>query len=174
MPHPLASRVVDVTGEMERILLNLFDQILLSLSQGTSAPYLMTASCAAGLVLLSAYRDVHIQAGISQGPGAREVEEMIAYIQHHLDEPITLEGLCERSEYSISRITQLFNEFTGHSPMEFVQHQRIQRACYYLDSTPDPISIISEHVGFTDQFYFSRVFKKIVGVSPRTYRQRFS
>ncbi len=92
--------------------------------------------------------------------------------EEHLADPITLDVLKSRSHLSVSRISQLFRDLTGHSPIEFVQHQRVQRACYYLDATDDSVGQIADSVGFEDQFYFSRVFRKVTGVSPREYRTR--
>jgi AraC family transcriptional regulator of arabinose operon len=172
VPHALLGKPVAVSQESKADLIALFDRIFTSLSRDNTEPHMLTAGASAALILLSVYRHDRPLPEAKGGPGIREVEDLVAYIQDHLKERITLNMLCGRSYLSMSRLTQLFREVTGHAPIEFVLHQRVQRACYYLDSTPDPISRIAEHVGFDDQFYFSRVFRKIVGMSPRQYRQR--
>jgi AraC-like DNA-binding protein len=172
IPHTMSGRVIPVSEDRIAETLPLFDRILNALSRGAGESNLLTASSAAMLVLAGIYRDDYPVAGAAGGPGAREVEQLITYVQEHLNQRITLADLTDRTYLSVSRITQLFQEITGYAPIEFVQHQRIQRACYYLDATEEPVARIAETVGFTDQFYFSRVFRKVIGCSPRQYRQR--
>lgn len=172
VPHTLTGRVVNVPENTVEAGVALFERILTLLSRGAAEPQLLTASSAAMLILSNVYHDVYRSLDTVGGPGAREVEDLIAYVQDHLSDQITLSKLSERTYLSVSRITQLFRDITGYAPIEFVQHQRVQRACYYLDATDEPIGRIAETLGFSDQFYFSRVFRKVTGRSPRQYRQR--
>lgn len=170
VPRALAGKGVVIPVTARTVVIHLFEQIFDFLSRGNSQRYVLAASSAAALVLSLAYEQECLTIDTMNIPGIRVVEDLIAYIQNHLTEEIALETLTARSQYSSSRIIQLFKEVTGYSPISFVQHQRIQRACYYLDATHEPVNRIAEYVGFPDQFYFSRVFKKIIGVSPREYR----
>lgn len=172
VPHVQAGRGVEVSSERSDFAVQLFQRMFSLLSRGTAESYLITASAAAELILSSIYLDNRSIFDCTNGAGSQEVEELIAYIQDHLRERITLDDLCSRSHLSVSRISQLFREMTGHAPIDFIQHQRIQRACYYLDATTDSIGQIAEQIGFEDQFYFSRVFRKITGMPPRQYRKR--
>ena len=49
---------------------------------------------------------------------------------------------------------------------------KMQRACELLDSTDKAIKVIAGEVGYQDAFYFSRIFKRIIGVSPQKYREQ--
>ncbi len=171
IPHLQSGRAVEVPPECDDFVILLFQRIFSLLSRGTAESYLTTASAAAELILSSIYLGNRSSSDRTHAAGSHEVEDLIAYIQDHLEERITLEHLCSRSHLSVSRISQLFREMTGHAPIEFVQHQRVQRACYYLDATTEPIGYIAEQVGFEDQFYFSRVFRKVTGMPPREYRK---
>ena len=166
----LAGRGIQISEQTQQLLPSLFDQIFIPLSHGITQRYLLAASSAAALILSLSYEQEYLTTDMVNIPGIRVIEDLIAYAQNHLTEELSLESFSQRSHYSPSRIIQLFKEVTGYSPMAFVQHQRMQRACYYLDATQEPINRIAEYVGFTDQFYFSRVFRKIIGVSPREYR----
>lgn len=170
VPRSLAGRVVQMSEQTQQLMPSLFSQIFTLLSHGITQRYLLAASSAASLILSLSYEQEYLATDMVNVPGVRVVEDLIAFVQNHLTEDICLESLSQRSQYSLSRIIQLFKQVTGYSPMAFVQHQRMQRACYYLDATQEPINRIAEYVGFTDQFYFSRVFRKTIGVSPREYR----
>jgi YesN/AraC family two-component response regulator len=65
----------------------------------------------------------------------------------------------------------LFKEVTGKSITEFISTIRIERAKELLTSTNNPIRDIGESVGYADQNYFSRCFKRIEGCSPMKYRK---
>jgi AraC-like DNA-binding protein len=171
VPRALASRAFQISSTSQSVIQGLFAQVFTPLSRGYTHRYLLAASSAAALILSLTYEQEYLTTDTLNIPGVRVIEDLIAYAQSHLTEDITLQSFTIRSHYSPSRIIQLFKEVTGYSPMAFVQHLRMQRACYYLDATQEPINRIAEYVGFSDQFYFSRVFRKIIGVSPREYRK---
>ncbi len=72
---------------------------------------------------------------------------------------------------SVSRFSHLFTEVVGKSPNEFIISLRVDRARELLCDTGLSVREVSERVGFTDQNYFSRLFRERVGVSPRRFRQ---
>ena len=64
----------------------------------------------------------------------------------------------------------MFKEHTGISPNEYVIAQRISAACRLLTHTDKSVSSVAAEVGYHDQYYFSRIFRKKVGVPPLKYR----
>lgn len=76
--------------------------------------------------------------------------------------------LCNLSVY---RFIHIFSEKFGVSPYQFLLNIKISRAQYLLTDTDVPIADISKTVGYDDQFYFSRLFKKHTGLSPLQYRK---
>lgn len=73
---------------------------------------------------------------------------------------------------SESRFTHLFREVTGKSVTEFVATLRMERARDLLVASDMPVAQVGETVGYGDQNYFARCFKRMVGCSPREYRRR--
>ena len=76
--------------------------------------------------------------------------------------------LCNMSVY---RFIHIFTEKFGVSPYKYLLNIRISKASYLLTQTDISISEIAQSVGYEDQFYFSRLFKKHTGKSPRQFRK---
>jgi AraC-like DNA-binding protein len=68
----------------------------------------------------------------------------------------------------------LFRRVTGYAPLSYLNHLRMQHAVQLLNSTDLPIKQISDQLGFSDQFYFSRAFSRMHNHSPTEHRQRYS
>lgn len=85
---------------------------------------------------------------------------------------IYLEELARESGVSVSHYSRLFVQKTGHSPLEYFVNLKIQRACRLLDNTALTIAEIASEIGFSDQFYFSRIFHKVMNLSPVRYRDK--
>lgn len=98
------------------------------------------------------------------------VERAIAYINEHYAEPLTLEQVCKYSTVSKTYFCYLFKMLTHQTFVEYLLNIRIGQAMRLLETTDFPITKICYDVGFNDLTHFSRTFKKIVGVSARTYR----
>lgn len=100
----------------------------------------------------------------------RHVTMVIRYMYQHLKENLTLEEISEEVQLSKSYLNAVFKAQTGRSPVEFFIHLKMQEACKLLKSTDLYIYEVSAELGYTDQYYFSRIFKKVVGVSPKDYK----
>jgi AraC-like DNA-binding protein len=100
------------------------------------------------------------------------IEKSILYMQEHLDQKVNLTELAEHCGFSVSQYSLIFKKKTSRSPIEYFINLKIQHACQLLDFTSSHIKEISSQLDFEDQFYFSRVFRKVMGVSPIEYRKR--
>lgn len=98
------------------------------------------------------------------------VEVAISYMSQHLRENITLDDLCKNTGFSRPHLNNIFKKATGFSPVTYFLHLKIRSCCKYLDFTDLSIKEISDKFGFSDPYYFSRLFKKVMGESPRKYR----
>ena len=92
---------------------------------------------------------------------------------HSRNRPTPTTGLKELAShfgYSESYMYRLFFKETGYAPMNYFLHMKIDRACQLLLHTNMKINQVALKLGFDDPYYFSRIFKKIVGTSPKDYR----
>ena len=101
----------------------------------------------------------------------KRIEPALSYIENHCGEKISVSDLCSLCLMSESQLRRLFRQNTGLSPGEYKNEFRVKRACAMLMSGNLAIAEISDVLGFDNVYYFSKVFKKIIGVSPGKYRK---
>ena len=94
----------------------------------------------------------------------------IEHIHRNFQEDITIEELAQMERMSCTAFRVAFKAHTGISPNEYVIAQRISAACRLLVHTDKSVSSVAAEVGYHDQYYFSRIFRKKVGVPPLKYR----
>ena len=99
------------------------------------------------------------------------VERIHNYIVANYPYNFTTEELAMHFKISTSHLLKLFKQHTGYSPMYFRTQLRVQAAKTLLLDSTTPISEISKSVGYDDELYFSKVFKKSTGFSPSNYRK---
>jgi AraC-like DNA-binding protein len=102
----------------------------------------------------------------------QQIQETIDFVSRNLAAELSLTELAQLAQLSVSRYTLAFRRVTGCSPMEYFNRLRMQRACELLQTTGRPVLEIGCKVGYNDPYYFSRAFKKIIGVSPNEYRKK--
>ena len=98
-------------------------------------------------------------------------EKLMDFIREHLTELLTLEKLSKIFNISASHMERLCYEEFGCGVMHLFHRLKIDRARMLLQTTDMLISDISCHLGYEDQGYFSRLFKKYAGMSPLKYRK---
>lgn len=96
------------------------------------------------------------------------------FMNENLENKLTLKDLASHFGYSESYMYRLFYKETHFAPMNYFLHMKIKRACQLLRNTNLKINQISFKLGFEDPYYFSRIFKKIVGKSPKDYRNEIT
>jgi AraC-like DNA-binding protein len=100
------------------------------------------------------------------------VAESVDFMKGHLREPLKIATLTALVNLSRSHYTTLFRRVTGYTPLSYLNLLRMQRAVQLLNTTNLSIKQISDQLGFSDQFYFSRAFRKMHNYSPSEHRQR--
>lgn len=98
------------------------------------------------------------------------VEEMEAFIRSHYTENINLADLAEKYHFNQSYLTRMFKKETGVLPLKLINTLRIRDAKEMLAQGRLSVREISEMLGFSNQHYFSRIFKDFTGMTPREYR----
>lgn len=97
---------------------------------------------------------------------SKHLTEIIKYIEQHYAENLSLSALSEHFSLSESYIARLFKKELSEKPSEYVNRIRISIAKTMLSQTTMSVTEIAEKVGYSDVYYFSKIFKKIVGCSP--------
>lgn len=105
---------------------------------------------------------------------ASRTRRIYRFLSDNVEKPFSPADLEKHMELSFKHIGKIFKEQTGMTLHECHTHFKIERATRLLCSTSMNISEISESLGFSDPLYFSNVFKKHTGLSPRTYRNKYS
>jgi AraC-like DNA-binding protein len=94
------------------------------------------------------------------------------YIDENLHRTITIEELCRELYISKNLLYKKFHDFFDCTVNEYITQKRLDLAKLMLDNTTDSSKKIAENCGFDNYSYFSRLFKKKNGISPRDYRRR--
>ena len=100
------------------------------------------------------------------------LKRSIAYLNSSYDTRITVPELAKMENLSVSRFSTLFKTVMGVPPLEYVTQLRISTACALLSTTDLSVCDVSLSVGYSDPHFFSRVFKKITGLSPAEFKKR--
>jgi AraC-like DNA-binding protein len=95
-----------------------------------------------------------------------------AHIRDHLRTPLSVARLAREFGCSVSHFSRTFAAVTGTRPQAFVIDARIERARELLTTTSLPIGAIAAEVGMADLFYFSRLFKRSLGIAPSEFRRQ--
>lgn len=96
----------------------------------------------------------------------------ISYIQLNLNQELSVTFLAERANLHTDYFSRLFQQYTGERPVKYIQEKRIERAQYLMVTTQMTYSEIATQTGFENVFYFSKIFKKITGMSPGNYKKQ--
>lgn len=102
--------------------------------------------------------------------GTDVIENAIAYMKQHYDGPLTLKETASHVELNPSYFSTLFKQSCGSSFKEYLNTIRIEEGKKLLTTTDSSILDIAIAIGFEDQSYFTKVFKKYTGLTPKQYR----
>ncbi len=97
------------------------------------------------------------------------VNVAIGHINKHFTEEVTLNDIATYVNLSPQHFSKIFKEATGFGYVEWVNNLRITKARELINTTDKTIKEICFIVGYNDPNYFSRIFKKYVGISPTDY-----
>jgi len=102
-----------------------------------------------------------------------QINSSIKFMKENLDKCYSINELASHLKYSVSHYSDLFKKKTGVPPIHYFNQLKIQESCQYLYFTDLTIKEIGFKVGFDDPYYFSRMFKKLMGLSPANYRNSY-
>ncbi|GAA0133352.1 response regulator [Paenibacillus sp. YSY-4.3] len=100
------------------------------------------------------------------------VERAIAYMHDHLDKDISLKEAAEQFHLTTQYFGQVFKSVTGQTFLSYLTQIRMEKACELLKNPELTQYAVGELVGYKDPRYFSKVFHKTYGMTPRDYRRQ--
>lgn len=101
-----------------------------------------------------------------------EIEKIIAYMNEHYSEEVSLELLANKMVMSKYYFLRVFKEYVGITPHEYLTKTRMKEAKYLLTSTEYPLEYISVKIGYQNVNTFIKNFKREVRITPHQYRKR--
>jgi YesN/AraC family two-component response regulator len=99
------------------------------------------------------------------------VKQAIAYLHQNYTRPLSRWEIAEAVGVSEDYLSRVFNRELNISPWDYLNRYRVLQSKHLLLHTTDTIGVIARQVGFKDQAYFSRVFRKVTGMSPQGFRE---
>ena len=150
--------------------LNIFEEILITLHFGNGIEDLRYASSLLAHFLAS----MRYLGQFRRAKGETEkdiVEQAIHYMRENMEQHITMDEVLRYVGYSQSHFSTVFKKKTGMSPLNYFNRLKVEHACHLLKTTDLKINMICYKVGIEDSLYFSRLFSKIMGMSPTKYRE---
>jgi len=96
----------------------------------------------------------------------------IEYMKNNLDQPLTRDEVARACNMSYGYFSRVFHQRTGHTFTELLNNFRFERACTILEESSLNMNQVAMECGFSDQSYFSKVFRRHAGISPKEYRKR--
>ncbi|MCB0135828.1 MAG: DNA-binding response regulator, partial [Caldilineaceae bacterium] len=101
----------------------------------------------------------------------RLVRLAMAYLHEHYAEPLTRADIARHVGLDEDYLTYCFRQELGVTPIAYLNRYRVNQAKSLLTQTDKSVTFIAQEVGFTDSRYFSRIFRREVGVSPDAFRR---
>lgn len=160
--QPVIVAKLDVKKRFENIISILED----------AAAYSPQTRDAIGVEILSILQNAARQLNTVDTINKRHIaENILKFIDDNLSRKFTIEELSQNFFLGKTQLIKVFKDKYGLTPIKYAQLQRIEMAKYYLTKTDEPISTLHDKLGFEDTKYFSKLFKKITGISPSEYKE---
>lgn len=106
------------------------------------------------------------------GSESDKITESISFMKKNIACQHSVQDLAQQQNLSVTHYSRMFRSKTGSSPNQYFSELKIQKSCQYLYFTDRSIKEICAELGFQDPYYFSRLFKKLIGVSPAKYKSK--
>ncbi|HEY8657895.1 MAG TPA: AraC family transcriptional regulator [Hanamia sp.] len=122
------------------------------------------------LQILGLVNAISLHQEMENDPTARLISKAKFLLQESLENPVNIEALVKELPMGCSKFRKAFKRITGESPNQYLLNLRLNKAKYLLTTTDLNINEVAYQTGFDSVFYFSKLFKKKNGISPKSYR----
>jgi AraC family transcriptional regulator, arabinose operon regulatory protein len=170
----LAGKIITISpSENSRIRdrIQLFDEIIENLSLGYNLENLEYSNFCLNH-LLASFKYVNQFRKVHFADEKDIAKKAILYMKQNIEKPLTLGEIASQFQLSVPHFSRLFKQRTRYAPMRYFTQLKMQYACQLIDHSNMLIFEISQEIGYDDAFYFSRIFKKTVGISPLAYKKK--
>lgn len=151
--------------------IKLFEEICFNLETGYSTDNLRYVNMIFYHFLSSLlYEEKYNQA--SRTNAQDSITRTIEKMQESIHQNISLKDFASYANLSVSHFSSLFRTRTGFSPVDYFNHLKIRYSCQRLVFSKKSIKEIADELDFYDQYYFSRIFSRFMGISPSEYRKK--
>jgi len=106
-------------------------------------------------------------------PANKIIAKVLSFIRENYNKHLTLKDVSNVADMKPFSFSKYFKKYTGTGFIEYLNQVRANRACYLLRETDTAIHDIAKDCGFFSVSNFNKQFKKIMGISPRSYRAQF-
>lgn len=113
------------------------------------------------------FRTIH---QLSESDDSRRMQDMIAYVNNHFTEEVSLDIMARRFFLSREHISRRFKQEMGTTISDYLAHLRVEQAKKWLCETDEKMFSIATKLGYQDEKYFSKLFKRMAGMTPMEYR----
>ncbi|MFK7697712.1 helix-turn-helix domain-containing protein [Paenibacillus sp. HJGM_3] len=103
-----------------------------------------------------------------------QISSALHYIDAHAREPIDVEQLARQAGWSHEHFTRTFQQHVGHSPKHWINKRKMDVAGQLLLQQSDSVKQIARTLGFADEYYFHRLFRRMMGMTATEYRRKYS
>ena len=154
---------------MNTELLQLFHKLLETIDSATIGYQQIIAGIT--MQILGVIYSISLYKGQETTPVGRLIEKAKFMMEESIEKPVDLEQMAKELTLGYSTFRKEFKRLTGEPPNQFLLNLRLSKARYLLESTKMNINEISDKTGFESVYYFSKLFKKRNGKSPKSYRE---
>lgn len=160
-------RLVTEAG-LSPVLIGAFTSLMEVRRTGYSTRAFINASNHLRHLLTQVSMELSVQQGRLQS--GFELDQVQAYMLENLDQSVTLDMLAAVAKMSKYHFSTRYKQLTGYSPIKHFLNMKMEHACRLLDTSELSVGEIARRLGYDDPLYFSRLFSKTIGISPRGYR----
>ncbi|MBD2466056.1 helix-turn-helix transcriptional regulator [Oscillatoria sp. FACHB-1407] len=100
----------------------------------------------------------------------QQLQQVIDYVHEHLGSELAVSAIAQEISLSQYHFSRLFKQTTGMAPHQYVMQQRLERAKKLLRQSTRSLVDIAHECGFANQSHFAKTFRKLVGATPKAYR----
>jgi transcriptional regulator GlxA family with amidase domain len=111
---------------------------------------------------------------LNKSHGDPQILAVQDWLDEHVAEPVAVADMAAQARLGERTFMRRFKKATGDTPLEYLQHLRIETARRFLETTAEPVEAITPLAGYSDASSFRKLFKRVTGLSPGAYRKKFS